>query len=76
MRTSYQDAKTAELKRLGWTEDGRQNLPGPGRSPMRYILVFTNSIGMRAYVYPAHIDYIADQAKPEGKLALSFATME
>jgi hypothetical protein len=58
MATRYQENKIAELKRLGWIDAGRQNLPGAGRAPMEYIYVFTSNAGLRAYVYPSQMEYI------------------
>ncbi|MEW5511910.1 hypothetical protein ABGT16_04755 [Pseudomonas asiatica] len=76
MLTSYQHAKSDELCRLGWTEDGRQNLPGPGRAPMRYIVVFSNQSGMRAFVYPASTEVHVVEEKPASRLALAFSEMQ
>jgi hypothetical protein len=76
MLTSYQNTKCAELTRLGWKQDGRQNLPGPGRAPMRYILIFSNKLGMLAYVYPSGTEVIAHQAKPVDRLSLAFEALQ
>jgi len=76
MLTSYQNAKIAELTGLGWVQDGRQNLPGPGRAPMRYIFVFSNKLGMLAYVYPSTTEVIAHQAKPVDRLSLAFEALQ
>lgn len=76
MLTNYQNCKSAELTGLGWAQDGRQNLPGPGRAPMRYILVFSNKLGMLAYVYPSTTEVIAPQAKPVDHLSLAFEALQ
>lgn len=76
MLTSYQMSKIKELSGLGWTQDGRKNLPGPGRAPMRYILVFSNKLGMQAYVYPSNTEVFAKEVSPADRLFLAFEALQ
>jgi hypothetical protein len=76
MLTTYQHANCDELRRLGWTQDGTQNLPSPGRAPMRYIVVFSNQSGMKAFVYPASTEVHVVEDKPASRLALAFSEMQ
>lgn len=72
MATIYQERKIAEMKRLGWMDSGRKNLPGAGRAPMEYIYELANSTGLRAFVYPSHTDYLALEVRPVDMLKVAF----
>ncbi|WP_219096220.1 hypothetical protein [Pseudomonas sp. UMAB-40] len=75
MATSYQTNKLAEMKRLGWADAGRQNLPGPGRAPMEYIYVLTSTAGLRAFIYPSQTEYVVLQVQPIDNLKLAFEAL-
>lgn len=75
MLTNYQITKAEELTGLGWSQNDRRNLPGPGRAPMRYILIFSNKLGMQAYVYPSRIEHIGVDATPVDRLSMAAASL-